>query len=92
MLHADEIRQNYLLLLADFASAFPSVNPPDIHWWLLWLQRYPFADIRDAIQTLSRHHLKDRFTTESTGRALSALLRDSAVKRAMMPPAGKGAL
>jgi hypothetical protein len=92
MLHADEIRQNYLLLLADFTAAFHNVNPPDIHWWLLWLQRYPFADIRDAIQTLSRHHLKDRFTTESSGRALSALLRDSAVKRAVLPPAAKEAL
>jgi hypothetical protein len=90
MHHADEIKQNYLSLLVDFTAAFPGIDPPANHWWLLWLQRYPFADIRGAIQTLSRHHLKPRFTTESTGKALSALLRESAVRRAMTPPQAAG--
>jgi hypothetical protein len=89
MLHAEEIRRQYLSLLADFSAAFPGITPPEQHWWLLWLQRYPFFDIRDSIQTLSKHHLKDRFTTESTGKAITALLRDSAVCRAITPPAGK---
>jgi len=90
MLHADEIRQNFLFLWAEYTAAFPDITPPENHWWTLWMQRYPFEDIRDAIQTLSGHRLKDRFTTESTGRALSALLRDSAVRRAMKPPTTGG--
>ena len=90
MLHTEEIRRQYLSLLADFSAAFPGITPPEQHWWLLWLQRYPFSDIRDSIQTLSKHHLKDRFTTEFTGKAITALLRDSAVRRAMMPPSVTG--
>jgi hypothetical protein len=89
MQHAAEIRRQYLSLLEQFSTAFPSINPPEQQWWLLWIQRFPFTDIRDAIATLSNHHLKDRFTTESTGKAITALLRESAVRRAMtLPGAG----
>ena len=87
MLHAEEIRKNHQSLLAEFSALFPTITPPDNHWFALWLQRYPFVDIREAIITLSKHHLKDRFTTESCGRAISALLRQSAVRRAMTPSA-----
>jgi hypothetical protein len=90
MQHEDEIRQNFLSLLATFTAAFPGITPPDNHWWTLWMQRYSFVDIRDAIQTLSRHHLKPQFTTVSTGKAITALLRDAAMRRAMTIPAKTG--
>jgi hypothetical protein len=90
MQHADEIRQQYLSHWAEFTASFPGVTPPDNHWWTLWMQRYSFTDIRDAIQILSRHRLKPQFSTESTGKAITALLRDSAVRRAMKPPTTGG--
>lgn len=90
MLHEAEIKRQYLTLLADFTTAFPAINPPEPHWWMLWLQRYTFSTVREAIITLSQHPAKDRFTTESTGKAISALLRQSAVRRAMTPPNATG--
>jgi hypothetical protein len=86
----DILRQQYLSLLAYFSAAFPDIEPPASNWWGLWLQRYDLLDIRAAIQTLSNHHLKPRFTTESTGKAISAMLRQSALSRAMKPPSVTG--
>jgi len=90
MQHEDEIRQNFLSLLAEFTAAFPGINPPENHWWTLWMQRYSFVDIRAAIEVLSHHHLKPQFTTVSTGKAITALLRDAAMRRAMTIPAKTG--
>ena len=87
MLHAEENHRNHQSLLAEFSAAFPTITPPDNHWWSIWLERYPFVDIHKAIITLSQHHLKCRFTTDSCGRAISAMLRQAAVRRAMTPPA-----
>jgi hypothetical protein len=83
------LRQQYSSLLTEFSAAFADIEPPASNWWGMWLQRYDISAIREAIQILSRHHLKPRFTTDSTGRAISALLRESALRRAMAPPAGK---
>ena len=79
----ETLRQQYATLWAAFQTAFPTINPPDSSWWSLWLRKYEFCDIRDAIQQLSKHPLKSKFTTISTGKALSALLRESALRRAI---------
>ncbi len=79
----DAIRRQYRTLLAAYSAAFPNVAPPHLDWWVIWLQKYDPDAIREAINTLAAHPLKDRFTRDSTGKALSALLRDDAVRRAL---------
>jgi hypothetical protein len=85
----DILRQQYLNLLAEFTAAFPHIaDPPDSSWWLTWLQKYEFADVHDVIQALGTFPspIKSRFTRESTGRAISARLRDMALRRAVTAP------
>jgi len=82
-LHEDTLREQYTTLLTAFKAAFPSIAAPVSDWWLLWFDKYPYSDIRQAIQTLDKHPLKARFTRESTGKAISALLRDAALRRAI---------
>jgi hypothetical protein len=89
MLAEFKFKQDYTDLLAEFQAAFPGINPPDASWFALWLGKHNFREISDAIQTLQSHPLKSRFTTESTGRAISALLRESAVRRAFSRSAVK---
>ena len=64
-------------------AAFPNIAPPEPRWIALWLSKYPGWAIEDAIRKLSAHPLKDRFTTASTGKAISALLRAEALLRAI---------
>jgi hypothetical protein len=78
-----QFQQQYSNLVREFEACFPGIKPPDPSWFAIWLRDYRFQATWDAIQTLSKHQLKSRFTTESTGRALSALLRQSAVCRAI---------
>lgn len=82
--HQETLREQYTTLIAAFVAAFPSVQPPEPSWWMLWIDKYNFVDISAAIQRLSQHPLKSRFTQESTGRALSALLREAALRRAVI--------
>jgi hypothetical protein len=82
--HEETLQDQFTNLLAIFRANFPSVDPPASHWWLLWMQKYEFADILTAIQNLGRHSFKAKFTTESTGRALSTLLRDAALRRVIL--------
>lgn len=83
-LHQDTLRDQYQALRTEFVAAFPEVTPPHTDWWQLWLQKYPFSDIRDAIPQLVGHPLKSRFTQESTGKAISSLLREAAVRKAFV--------
>jgi hypothetical protein len=80
-----KFRQFHIDIVAAFVSAFPGIAPPATSWIQLWLTRYNFLGILAAIQTLQNHppQLKVRFTQESTGRAISALLRAEALKRAI---------
>ena len=66
-------------------SRLSNIAPPDPHWFHLWLAKYPTETILDAINVLAAHPLKTRFTTESTGKALSAWLRAEALRRAVIP-------
>jgi len=75
------LREQYTALLSSFTEAFPYIQPPEPKWWVGWMNRHSCAAIHTAIQTLSDHHLKERFTTDSTGRAISALLREAAMQR-----------
>lgn len=85
-----KFKQQYSDLIAAFKTAFPNITPPEPRWFFLWIAKYPLWSIKDAIQTLSQHSLKARFTTESTGRAISALLRAEALRRAVAGSAVAG--
>jgi hypothetical protein len=82
----DVTRQQFLSLLADFTDQFPGVQPPISEWWQIWLEKYTVSDIREAIKTLGNHPFKARFTQISTGKAISALLRQTTIRRATMMP------
>jgi hypothetical protein len=77
-------KQQFLALVAQFNQAFPGVTPPASEWWQLWVLKYTFRDIAEALTTLADHQpsLKSRFTTDSTGKAISSLLRANALRRA----------
>ncbi len=87
MLSEFKFKQDYTTLVAEFQTAFSGIKPPAPDWFVFWLGKYSFREISDAIHTLQTHPLKARFTTESTGRAMSALLRESALRRAVVSPA-----
>jgi len=80
-----KFRQQYAAIICEFENEFPGIQPPDPSWITIWLRQYNFRAICDAIQTLQNHppHVKARFSQESVGRAISALLRADAVKRAI---------
>jgi hypothetical protein len=79
-------RQQYLDLLAAFNAGFPGITPPSPEWFALWLGKYSFHAILSEIQDLQTHPLKAKFTTDSIGRALSARLREGALRRAIITP------
>jgi hypothetical protein len=87
-------RQQYLDLLTAFESGFQGIAPPTPEWFALWLGKYGFHAILSEIQELQTHPLKSKFTTESIGRALSARLRDGALRHAItnqaLDPQGSG--
>ena len=93
MTQEEFLRRNYTALLSEFEAAFPHVQPPAPSWWGLWLQKYDPSAIHEAIQRLQKHQpeVKARFTQESTGKAISALLRENALRRAItgVPKAGR---
>jgi hypothetical protein len=69
--------------VAEFKAAFPDIDPPASDWWRIWLRKYPSSAISECIATLAKHPLKPRFSTASCGRALSVMLRDDAIRRAV---------
>jgi len=89
-LHEDTLQQQYITLIEAYHTEFPGIDPPAPEWWILWLDKYPFGDIHAVIQSLGRHPLKARFTSESTGKAIAAKLRETALRRAVSftPKAG----
>jgi hypothetical protein len=72
----------YANAVAEFQTAFPSIQPPASAWFVQWLTAYGSFALSDAIQKLQRHSMTARFTTESTGKAISALLRAAALRAA----------
>lgn len=81
-----QFQQQYSTLIRGFEISFPGIKPPDPSWFNIWLRDYNFQAVCDAMQTLAEHPLKARFTTESTGKAISALLREAALRRAISRP------
>jgi hypothetical protein len=77
------IRAQYIELLKVFKSVFPHLQPPEPSWWSLWLSKHGFQAILTELQDLSRHPLRDKFSTASIGRAMSARLREKAFERAV---------
>ena len=82
VLQEQKFKNQFSDIIAAFEVAFPGITPPEPRWFTLWISKYPIWAIKDAIRQLSKHPLKDRFTTESTGKAISALLRAEALIRA----------
>jgi hypothetical protein len=82
--------KEYSDIVSEFEKSFPGIQPPAPTWIVKWLIQYGFQAVIDAIQILQNHPLKARFTTDSTGRAISALLRQYALQRAIArtPKAG----
>jgi hypothetical protein len=80
------LREQYTALLAEFSASFPDLSPPDASFWFEWMKKYDSADIHSAIQTLSVHPLKHKFSSASCGRAISAMLRESALRRVLASP------
>lgn len=76
--------QQYSDIIKELQTAFPGIRIPEPSWIVRWLSQYGFRPLHDAIQTLSSHPAKPRFTTESIGKALSTLLRDEALRRAAL--------
>ena len=81
--HTELMKQQYLELRAEFTAIFPNIPPPEARWWVVWLSRNNTTDIHLAIKKLGEHPLKAKFTTVSTGKAISAILRETAVARAL---------
>jgi hypothetical protein len=75
-------QSKYTNLLSKYQLAFPGVEPIAPEWWQLWLSKYSFHDIFEAIETLSHRSLNAQVTAQSTGKALSSLLRERALRRA----------
>jgi hypothetical protein len=82
-LHEETLQQQYITLIEAYYAEFPSIEPPAPEWWMLWLDKYSFGDLQAVIQSLGRHPLKARFTSESTGKAIAAKLREIALRRAV---------
>lgn len=76
------LRQQYDTLVAEFTLEFPNVTPPEPQWFQLWLSKYLYHDISTAIRKLGQHPLKASFTQQSTGKALSVMLKQEATRRA----------
>jgi hypothetical protein len=78
-----QFKHDYSTLITTFQAAFPHIAPPDYQWFFHWLEKYSVLMIKEAIETLGKHRQKDRFTPDSTGKAISAILRQEALKRAI---------
>jgi len=77
-----QLRQKYVAALAEFKSEFPDITPPDAQWFQMWLSKYPYSDVSAAIKKLGQHPLKSSFTQQSTGRAISVMLKAESTRRA----------
>jgi hypothetical protein len=78
-----QFKDQFANLIAVFQTAFSNIPPPDTQWFYLWRSKYPVWAIEEAIHTLAAHPKKDRFTTESVGKAISTRLRTETLKRAI---------
>jgi hypothetical protein len=92
-LHEEQFQQQIQAIITAFKAACPNVDLPTAAWLAHWLNRYSVTAILDAIQFLQNCHpqVKARFTTESTGKAISARLRQSAINRAVSSVSPGGA-
>jgi hypothetical protein len=64
-------RANFNILLRTWRDNLP-IPPPEPYWWSFWMNKYDHAAVRDAILRVSN---KTNLTTDSAGRAVSAILR-----------------
>jgi hypothetical protein len=92
MPQAELFARAYVKVLAEFAEAFPNVQPSEIFWFEGWVRKYGFRNLSNVIKHLAVHPLKAQFTTESTGKAISALLRENAMKQAIAEATKPGAV
>jgi hypothetical protein len=81
-----KFRQYHTDIVAAFVAAFPGVDPPAASWIQIWLTRYSVMGVLAAIRHLQNYppQVKARYSQESVGRAISSLLRASAIKRSVV--------
>jgi hypothetical protein len=79
------IRKQYATALAAWTTAFPHLQHPSASWWQTWLRDNDYTDILEAIKTLQGHSapVRARYTTDSVSRAITTLLREIALQRAI---------
>ena len=80
--------QSYTDLLLEWSSVLSNIIPPNSSWFGLWLSKYPYGQIRDAIRTLAPHAIRNNFTTDQCGKSISSSLRKQAIARALAATAG----
>src|SRR6202041_1521508 len=79
------LRKQYTVTHAAWTDAFPNIQPPDASWWQNWFRDNDYTDILEAIRVLRSHSapVRARYSTESIGRAITAMLREIALRRAI---------
>ncbi|HWO37790.1 MAG TPA: hypothetical protein VNO32_54145 [Candidatus Acidoferrum sp.] len=90
---ASILRKQYATALAAWSAAFPDIQPPAASWWQVWFKENEHCNILEAIRVLQRHSapVRARYTADSLSRAVTALLREIALRRAIplsAPPSG----
>lgn len=80
-----KFQQQVIEIVVAHRAAFSNIEPPAAEWLQHWLTRYSVMAVLDAIHILDNHvpQLKARYTQDSIGRAISSLLRASALARAV---------
>src|ERR1700723_2413329 len=79
------IQKQYTIVLAAYVAAFPHLTPPDATWWRAWFRDHDYHDILEAIQKLQNYppQVQSRYTTISTGKAITSMLATIAIRRAI---------
>jgi hypothetical protein len=85
------MRKQFTDAYAEYTEAFPNIQPPSASLWQSWFKENEYSHILEAIRTLRSHSapVRARYTTDSVARAITALLREIALQRAIpiMPAA-----
>jgi hypothetical protein len=84
-MQVDTLRRKYTTALAAWIAAFPGIDPPHATFWQVWFKENDACDILEAIRTLQSHSapVRARYTTSSLARAITAMLREIALRRAI---------
>lgn len=79
------LRKQFTTARAAWIAAFPNIQPADATWWQVWFKHNDASDILEAIRILQSHSapVRAKYTTNSISRAITAMLREIALRRAI---------